>query len=62
MPLNNQAYWGTGEPSVRVGRRPFLEDDGSARADTAKALSTRRHYVRVGRKAYVEDVTGHRRS
>jgi len=62
MALTNKATWSGDEPTLRIGRRKYLNSDGSERADTAKGLTTTRHYVRKGRSAYTADVNGGRRS
>lgn len=47
--------------TVKVGRTACL-DDNTATPVTAKATTSRRHFVRMGRKSYVEAKFSGRRS
>jgi len=49
----NKAKWDADDPTVRVGRQSYLDSDSSARADTAKGKTTVKHFIRIGRAAYV---------
>ena len=59
--LTNKAVIEHNVHTVKVGRTSSLEAATTA-PTTARATTSKRGFVRVGRKAYVQDVNGRRRS
>jgi hypothetical protein len=60
MAFNNQAYIKNNSHTVKVGRAASLEKDTTCPV-FGRANTSKRGFVRVGRKAYVQDVNGRRR-
>ena len=59
--VTNKAITGGDVHTVAVGRYPYLNSGKSARPATARATTSRQHYARKGRAAYVNDVLGGRK-